>query len=132
MSFSDYWENTIINHLFGKSVYTPPDHIYVGFSTTDPGDDGADLSEPAGNGYERIETSPSDWSVSTVGITENLTDITFPQPTGDWGIISYVVLFNADSGGNLLGSAPVVSPRTIDETSTPPNFVAGTLRVHQT
>ena len=39
-SFSNYWENELLDHLFGKGSYTPPT-IYVGLSTTDPGDDGA-------------------------------------------------------------------------------------------
>lgn len=132
MSFSDFWENAILNHIFGKSVYTPPENIFVGFSTTDPGDDGSGLFEPSGSGYARVETSPSDWSEAVAGVLENLTDITFPQPTGNWGLISHIVLFDAVAGGNLLGSAPVVSPRTIDGTSTAPNFVAGTLKVYQT
>lgn len=34
-SFSNYWENKILNHIFGKSGYTPP-AIYVGLSIADP------------------------------------------------------------------------------------------------
>jgi len=132
MSFSDYWENAVLNHIFGKSVYTPPENIYVGFSTQDPLDDDSGLAEPSGNGYARVSTSPSDWSEAAAGIITSVADITFPQPSGSWGLISHVALFDAASGGNILGSAPVVSPVTVDDTSTVPNFVAGTLRIHQT
>ena len=57
--FSDYWENKILDHIFGKGSYTPPT-IYVGLSTADPTDDGSGLAEPSGNGYARKQTSASD------------------------------------------------------------------------
>ena len=44
-SFSNYWENKILNHIFGKSSYTPP-AIYVGLSTADPLDNASGLAEP--------------------------------------------------------------------------------------
>ena len=53
-SFTDHWENEILDHLFGKGSYTPPT-IHVGLSTADPGDDGTGLSEPSGNGYGRVK-----------------------------------------------------------------------------
>ena len=40
-SFANYWENEILDHLFGKGSYTPPT-IYVGLSTADPADDATD------------------------------------------------------------------------------------------
>jgi len=48
--FSNYWENKILDHIFGKGSYAPPT-IYVGLSTADPTDDGSGLAEPSGNAY---------------------------------------------------------------------------------
>ncbi|MBN2315450.1 MAG: hypothetical protein JXM79_16085 [Sedimentisphaerales bacterium] len=55
-SFSDYWEDKILDHIFGKVNYTPPT-IYVALSTSDPLDDASGLTEPTGNAYARVETS---------------------------------------------------------------------------
>lgn len=50
MSFSDYWEDATLNHLFGKAAYTAPT-IYVGLSTTQPAEDGTGVTEPSAGGY---------------------------------------------------------------------------------
>ena len=66
-SFADYWENEILDHLFGKGSYTPPT-IYVGLSTADPVDDASGLAEPSGNSYARIATAGADWNVASGGM----------------------------------------------------------------
>jgi hypothetical protein len=73
--FSDYWENKILDHIFGKGNYTPPT-IYVGLSTTDPTDDGSGLTEPSGNGYTRVQTFASDWNAASNSTLDNSSDIT--------------------------------------------------------
>ena len=113
MSFSDYWENAVLDHLFGKAVYSPPAHIYVGLSLADPLDDGSGLSEPTDASYARVETDPADWTASNGGVIENATDITFPVPTGDWGTVTHGCLFDAASGGNLLACGSLLVPYEI-------------------
>ena len=132
MSFSDYWENKILDHIFGKSSYTAPAHIYVGLSLADPGDDGSGLSEPSGGSYVRVETSPSDWTAASGGVIENAVDITFPNPTGNWGLITHCALFDAASGGNFLAGTPLTSSYNVTETSEAPKFIAGDITVTQT
>jgi len=100
-SFSDYWENEILDHLFGKGAYTPPT-IYVGLSTADPGDDGSGLSEPAGNGYARAATSAGDWGAASGGSLDNAGAIQFAEATAAWGTVTHFALFDAASGGHLL------------------------------
>ena len=76
-SFSDYWENEVLDHLFGKGGYSPP-AIHLALSTADPGDDGTGLSEPSGDGYARAVTSPADWSLASGGALANADAIEFP------------------------------------------------------
>lgn len=110
--FSDYWEEKIFNHIFGKSIYTPP-VIYIGLSTEDPTDDGSALAEPDGNAYTRVQTSASDWNVASDGSLDNASEIAFPMATGNWGTITHFALFDAATGGNMLVTGPLSTPIAI-------------------
>ena len=125
--FSDYWENKILDHIFGKGSYTPPT-IYVGLSTADPTDDGSGLVEPSGNGYVRTQTSASDWNATSNGSMDNATDITFEQATGSWGTITHFALFDAPSAGNILAHGALSQSKTIGNSDTA-RFQAGDLDI---
>jgi hypothetical protein len=100
-SFSDYWENKILNHLFGKAALTPP-AIYVGLSTANPAENGSSLAEPSGNAYTRVQTSDDDWYAASDGSIDNAGEIVFPMATGSWGTMTHFVLFDAATDGNML------------------------------
>lgn len=112
-SFTDYRENEILDHVFGKRSYTPP-AIYVGLSMAYPLDDASGLAEPSGNGYARVQTSASDWNAASGGSLDNANDITFAQATGNWGIITHFALFDAATGGNMLAHGALSQSRAID------------------
>jgi hypothetical protein len=126
-SFSDYWENEILDHIFGKGSYTPPT-IYVGLSTADPLDNGSGLAEPTGNGYARVQTTAADWNAAAGGALDNVNDITFPQATGSWGTITHFALFDTASGGNILAHGALSASKTIGSGDTA-KFAAGDLDV---
>ena len=111
-SFTNYWENKILDHIFGKGNYTPPT-IFVGLSTADPLDDASGLAEPSGNGYARVQTSASDWNAASGGSLDNADDITFAQATGSWGTITHFALFDAATGGNVLAHGALSQSKTI-------------------
>lgn len=126
-SFSDYWENEILDHLFGKGSYTPPT-IYVGLSTADPTDDGSGLAEPSGSGYARVETAGSDWDAAVAGALDNANAIQFAAATGSWGTITHFALFDAISGGNMLAHGALSASQSITSGKTA-RFAAGALDV---
>jgi hypothetical protein len=126
-SFADYWENEILDHLFGKGSYTPPT-IYVGLSTADPTDDTSGLAEPSGGSYARVATAGADWNVASGGAIDNTNDITFPEATGNWGTITHFVLFDAASAGNMLAHGSVSASKTIGSGDTA-KFAAGDLDI---
>jgi len=126
-SFSDYWEDKILDHIFGKANYTPP-IIYVALSTSDPSDDASELTEPTGNAYARVETSASDWNAATNGSLDNANDIIFPKATGSWGTITHFVLFDAASGGNMLAHGALSQSKAVDSSYTP-IFETGDLNI---
>jgi hypothetical protein len=126
-SFSDHWENEILDHLFGKGSYTPPT-IYVGLSTADPGEDGTGLSEPSGNGYARVGTFGADWNAASGGALDNANAIEFAEATGSWGTVTHFALFDASSGGNLLAHGALTQAKSIASGDTA-QFAAGDLDV---
>lgn len=126
-SFSDYWENEILDHIFGKGSYTPAT-IYVGLSTADPLDSGAGLAEPSGNGYARVATSGAAWTTASGGSLSNASDVTFPQATGSWGTITHFALFDAASAGNMLAHGALSQSKTVTSGDTA-KFAAGDLDV---
>lgn len=126
-SFSDYWENEILDHIFGKGSYTPPT-IYVGLSTADPTDSGAGLAEPSGNGYARVQTSALDWNAAANGSLNNAGNITFAQATGNWGTITHFALFDAATAGNMLAHGALSQSKLVSESDTA-RFEAGDLQI---
>jgi len=126
-SFADYWENEILDHLFGKGSYTPPT-IYVGLSTADPVDDASGLAEPSGNSYARIAMAGADWNVASGGMLDNANDITFPEASGSWGTLTHFALFDAASGGNMLAHGSLSVSKSIGSGDTA-KFATGDLDV---
>ena len=125
--FSDYWQDRILNHLFGKADYAPPT-VHVALSTADPLDDASGLAEPLGNGYARVELSASDWNTATSGSLSNTGDIIFPKATGSWGTITHFALFDAATGGNMLAHGALNQPKIVESTYTG-IFDAGDLNI---
>lgn len=125
--FSDYWENKILDHIFGKGSCTPPT-IYVGLSTADPTDSGSGLAEPSGNGYARVQTSASDWNAASNGSLDNAGNITFAQASGNWGTITHFALFDAATAGNILAHGELSQSKSISESDTA-RFEEGDLNI---
>ena len=123
MSFSDYFENAVLNHIFGHSIYTFQGHwfyIGLGLNTTDA--DANELVEQYG--YARVATMPSDWKNCINGATTNAEIITFPEVVdGDWGIVSHFLIFDTPvvGTGNMLmyGAFTDGRNKTIEEGSIP-------------
>ncbi|MEN6332804.1 MAG: hypothetical protein ABFE01_01000 [Phycisphaerales bacterium] len=126
-SFSNYWENAVLNHLFGKGAYTPPT-IYVALSTADPGESGSGLDEPEGGGYARVATAVGDWNGANGGLLDNASALVFGAATGGWGTMTHFALLDAATGGNLLAHGSLATPKTVNATDTA-RFSPGDLEV---
>lgn len=136
---TDYLENNIIDWLMRGQSFTPPATIYVGLFTAAPSDAGGG-TEVTGGSYARVAVSSSlaNWagtqsagsttaSSGTSGQTSNNAAITFPAPTGNWGVITHFGLFDASSGTHLLAWAALTSSKTVNSGDAAPNFAIGTL-----
>ena len=126
-SFSDYWENAVLNHLFGKGSYMPST-VFIGLSTSNPGEDGSGLNEPSGNNYARLQTAASDWSSASNGALANADTIDFNEATGNWGTLTHFALFDAASAGHLVAYGALATSKAIGSGDTV-RFAPGDLLV---
>ena len=117
MSFSDYSEAKVLDHIVGKTSFTMPT-AYVALCTADPTDagTGASMNEVANaNAYARVTTSGSDWDAAASGATANAAELSFPEATGSWGTITHFAL--VDSGthgaGNMLAHGALDASKAI-------------------
>lgn len=128
-SFSDYLEDEILDHIFMTS-WAALANVWVGLSTADPLDDASGLAEPVGGAYARVSTAAADWNASTgsPSTVDNANDITFPEASGAWGLITHFALFDAVTGGNMLMHGSLTASKTIGDGDTA-KFAAGDLDV---
>jgi len=116
----------LLNSLFGKTsnfgALASRPTLYVGLSTTTPTMAGANVTEPSGNNYARVATAASDWNAATSAdpsVVDNANAITFPQASGSWGTCTHAVIFDASSGGNVIGIAALAVAKTPTANDTP-------------
>lgn len=113
MSFSNYFENEILDNIFGNTYFYAP-WISVGLSRSNPGEGGYGLNEPSsGAGYERVLTYSGDWEWSWLGEVVNSSEFVFPVATGYWGTITHFALFDEDNYGVMIMYGALGTPREI-------------------
>ncbi len=96
---TNYLEDKIMNHVFGSTTFTKPSNWYVGLLTATPSDS-AGGTEVTGGSYARMVCA---FTITGTGTAQaaNTSAITFPTATADWGIVGWVGIYDALSGGNL-------------------------------
>lgn len=109
MSFSNYLENKVLDHVFGGTAYTAPTTLYLALFTTAPDDTGAG-TEVSGGSYARTSVAMS----VTGSVASNTAAVEFPTATGSWGTIAYVAVYDAATAGNQLCYATLTSSKIID------------------
>ena len=111
---------------------TKPTNLFVALHTADPTDAGTG-TEVSGGSYARVQRNPLDanWTAAsaTDGITTNAADITFPAPTANWGVVTHVAVWDASTGGNLIGHVALTTPKTVNNGDAAPKFLAGSLSI---
>jgi len=112
---STHLANELLDHVFKTGEYSQLTHLYVAASTANPTDDGSGMAEPS-DGYARKLHDAYD--AAAAGASENTGAITFDQASGAWGTITYVAIFDALSGGNMLLYAELDSSVAIADQDT--------------
>ena len=111
-SLSDHAEDELMDHIF-NAAYTPIATLYIGMGTS-AADTGL-TGEPSGDNYAR---EVIDFNVAATRKVVQNGLITFNQASGSWGTMASYGIFDAITGGNMLGwgdfnvSKPVVDGNT--------------------
>jgi hypothetical protein len=116
MSFCNVLENSLLNHTFGGTVYTPLTTMYVGLSTANPTDTGSFTGECTGGSYARvaITNNKTTWSTSSAGSLSNAITLTFPTATASWGTVTYFFIATASTAGDVVAYGQLSASKTID------------------
>ena len=115
-AMSTYLENALVNHVLRNTAYTTPGtSVYVGlikYYETDKMEAGTLTSkEEFGGSYARVQVTG--WDAPSDGATQNTGAITFPTATGDWGMVSGVIVSDHASAGNILLHGSLTTPRDV-------------------
>lgn len=95
-----------------------PTVLYMALSTTTPGSDGSNVTEPSGGSYARVQVTSGLWAASASREKALTNSIEFAEATGSWGTVTHLVLFdhatntassNVRAWGALTTSKAVVS-----------------------
>ena len=108
MSFTNFLETEVLDHVFGGNAYTAPGTLYTGLYTASPSDTGGG-TELSGDGYARQATA----FTVTGNTASNTSAEEWATATGSWGTITHVGVFDASTGGNLMAYGTLTASKTI-------------------
>ena len=109
MSFSNFLETEILDHVFAGAAYTAPTTKYLALFTAAPGETGGG-TEVSGGAYARQSVA----FTTTGNTTSNSAAVEFPTATASFGTVTHVGVFDALTAGNLMAYATLSSSKAID------------------
>ncbi len=113
MSYSDYLEDELQDHIHGVGAFTAPAGQYLALYSVAPTDAGGG-TELSGNGYARQSVT---FGASSGGVASNTNTVTFTASGGDWSAAIHGAIFDAVSGGNMLEHNSITSVTVTDGSS---------------
>ena len=124
---TNYFLNLIAGNIF-RSDTDPaiPTKYYLGLSKSTPTVSGTGVTEPSGGGYSRVAIDA--FTAPNVGVVSNKSILTFAESTAEWGRVTHYVIYDAQTGGNLLMYSALTNPKTI-EADTIATFRAGEIEM---
>ena len=110
MSFSNYLETEILDHVFAGAAYTAPSTKYLALFTAVADGEAGSVTEVTGGGYAR-QTVAFTTSGNT---TSNNAAVEYPTATANYGTVTHVAVFDASTSGNMMAYAALSSNKTIE------------------
>ena len=111
MSFSNFLETEILDHVFAGAAYTAPTTKYLALFTTAPGETGGGTEvTTSGTAYARETVA----FTTTGNTTSNNAAVEYSTATASFGTVTHVGVFDAATSGNLMAYATLSSSKTID------------------
>ena len=96
--FTDAAENAVGGALFDNTDFTGVANLHVAAHTADPTNSG-EANEVGAGDYDRVATSPGDWSTSGNAPLQatNDVDVEFDEATSNWGTITHISVWDGAS-----------------------------------
>ena len=110
MSFSNFLETEILDHVFAGAAYTAPGTHYLALFTAVADGETGSVTEVSGGGYAR-QTVAFTTSGNT---TSNNAAVEYPTATANYGTVTHVGVYDASSSGNLMAYATLSASKTIE------------------
>ena len=111
MSFSNYLETKVLDHVFGATAYTAPATLYLALHTANPDEDGSGTEvSTSGTGYARATVA----FTTSGNTTSNTAAVEYSTATANFGTVTHVAVWDASTGGNMLAYAALTSSKTIE------------------
>jgi hypothetical protein len=116
-AFSDYLERQLLGHVFCGIPFSRPPALFVSLFTTAPSDAGPGTEPPAALGYDRVAVTFALGPALTDGSSSasNTNVIQFAAASAGWGVVQWVGVHDAASGGNLLAWGALTSSRPVNQ-----------------
>lgn len=110
MSKSTYLSNKFLDAVYGQTALPAIAIVYVALYTATPNASGGG-TEVSGSNYSRVAVTnnTTNWPNASSATKSNANIITFPTPSGSWGIITHFGIFDAAASGNLLDFGALTS-----------------------
>ena len=110
MSFTNFLETEILDHVFAGAAYTAPATKYLALFTAISDGEAGSVTELSGSAYARQSVA----FTTSGNTTSNNAAVEFPTATGSWGTVTHVGVFDASTSGNLMAYATLSSSKAID------------------
>jgi len=111
MSFSNFLETEILDHVFAGAAYTAPTTHYLALFTAAPGETGGGTEvTTVGTAYARETVA----FTTTGNTTSNTAAVEYETATAAFGTVTHVGVFDALTAGNLMAYAALSSSKAID------------------
>jgi hypothetical protein len=110
MSFSNYLETEILDHVFGGAAYTAPGTLYLALFTAVADGETGSVTEVSGTAYTRKSVA---FTVSG-NTASNSAAVEFDTAGSAWGTVTHVGIYDASTSGNLMAYAALSSSKTIE------------------
>jgi hypothetical protein len=111
MSFSNYLETELLDHVFTNSAYTAPSTLYLALHTASPDEDGSGTEvSTSGTAYAREAVT---FSVTGNTATTSAA-VEYATATANFGTVTHVGVWDASTAGNLIAYAALTTSKTIE------------------
>lgn len=111
MSFSNYLETELLDHVFTNSAYTAPSTLYLALHTANPDEDGSGAEvSTSGTAYAREAVT---FSVTGNTATTSAA-VEYATATANFGTVTHVGVWDASTAGNLMAYAALTTSKTIE------------------